>query len=97
VGFCSDGADGHEVQVLNEKGLWADGQVRHQFVHVCVPQVISCSSCLPLMYSVFFCAAVIFMCFVLQKIIFLVNVFFVSNVMRLFCSAYVGEWGRNRL
>jgi hypothetical protein len=60
VGFGSDGADGHEVQVLNEKGLWADGQVRHQFVHVCVPQVILSSSCLPLIDSVFICAAVNF-------------------------------------
>ena len=42
-GFCSDGADGCEVQVLNEEGLWADGQVRQKFLHVCVPQVV----CLP--------------------------------------------------
>jgi len=39
-GFCSDGADGCEVQVLNEEGLWADGQVRQKFLHVCVPQVV---------------------------------------------------------
>ncbi|CAD6207806.1 unnamed protein product [Miscanthus lutarioriparius] len=35
-----DGADGCEVQVLNEEGLWADGQVRQKFLHVCVPQVL---------------------------------------------------------
>ncbi|XP_066320990.1 uncharacterized protein [Miscanthus floridulus] len=26
--------------VLNEEGLWADGQVRQKFLHVCVPQVL---------------------------------------------------------
>ncbi|XP_066320989.1 uncharacterized protein [Miscanthus floridulus] len=36
----NDGADGCEVQVLNEEGLWADGQVRQKFLHVCVPQVL---------------------------------------------------------